>query len=317
MASCEAIETLRTGGAVDFARVFPSGDRVLTCGSEGICVVWEVGSWRAVCSVGLPARHALQRLTLADLYGEGVTAALRDAEVVPPGDGVVILGRGAQARVWDVPSGEERCGLVAAVSVARAFLDGSRLITAAFQSRWAIVWSARSCAVRWELMHEEWLSDVAVLGGLALTVDMRGCIFVWDMGSGMFLRTLHAATVVNGLLPFPDGHRLAAVYRRSVHQRSSRRNVVIWNVTSGVALQNISDVEAESVAVAPAGDILVGCSDFRVGAWDTNTGEELLIGLLSRSVLGQPDRSCFVAMSWGVVLGGGIRAPGWRSLLPP
>jgi len=312
MASYRATKTLQHGGVVDFARIFPGGGRVLTCGTQGECVVWEVGSWRQVCKIGTKSRHALQRLTLAELHGNDAMASLRAAEVLPHDDGVVILGGGLLPAIWDVPRGEERCLLRGiSVSVARPFPDGSRLLTATYLDRRPMVWNASSCALLLQLAHPHIVLDIAVLGEALTTVDINGIIFIWGKDSGLLQRRLAEPMAFDppySLLPFPDGQRLAMVYRSQL---------LIWNVTSGVALHNISHAAIESVAIAPCGDVIATCSDVRAAAWDTQTGAQVLVPVRMQNYQGDVVRSCFVAVSWGTVLGHGVRGPPWRSLLSP
>jgi len=226
-------------------------------------------------------------------------------------------GRQNSATVLNATTGARVCvlrGHVSAISVARIFPDGSKIITGGFDES-AIIWNSSTCEPLHRLRHSVWVTGVAVLGDgeTVATISIYGLLVIWRTHTGERLRTLVEPPPLRlertmGVQPFPKGDLLATF---------TSAEAIVWNTSSGDALHRfVSAPDAlQGVAVSPGGDVFVTCSGGRVTIWNASSGAELH-RLEDGLVPPEASMSCFVA----IALGGALDEQGfgngfsWRDL---
>lgn len=297
------------GSPVAHARIFPDGERVISCGEGvggegGACFVWRAATGRTLCSLD--------------------SVRMQTVEVFPSGDRVLSWGFQDWAAVWDATSCRTVCklhGHTMPINVASIFPSGDKVITGSSDDR-AIIWNASSCVALHELAHSDWVMSVAVLrGGAAVATGTgNGRMAMWSARSGMLLRTItESRPRVMDLLPegigcFPAGDRLATFMGAEA---------VIWNATTGEATHRLVSFPnwTRDLAVAPGGDVVAVCGSGRVTVWDAASGlrlhefEEGANAEAGAFAQGPEDR-CLVAVGLGAASdprGFGLGLP-WRQL---
>jgi len=256
-----ALHMLRGPVALERARVFPGGDRIVTCSSsDSTCTIWRASSGESM--------HVLATSETPDFM-------VKMVEVFPSGDRVLTWGRERTASVWDIAVGGEVCSLssTSEINIAAVFADGSRIVTSGVQSQVATIWDVPRCAVLRNLAHAHTLIGLAALhsGDKVATMTHEGATSIWHVASGDLLR--HFGTADRDLSErhfriqaFPQDDRVVTFGIGSV---------TIWDVAMGEPLHTIAFDGLDDIAISQGGDVLVTCGNGKVIVWETNTGRQL------------------------------------------
>jgi len=295
-ASGQVLQELRhvghPGAVVSCARVFPAGDRVVTCGSaDSVGLVWDVGTGRLLSALG---------------GGESV----RHVEVGPAGDRVLTVMEHS-AILWDAGTAEAHCRFQhdgqSRFSSAVISPHGDRAASASNQRR-AFIWSVTTCAVEHELIHSNAVMDIVFFGdgGRVATSSIDGTVRVWGVASGKVVREMERPRS----WPQPPLHLLRPA--QSDSDRLVGYNIgglLLWNMTSGELRHRIGSGHqwaslgrTDGAILATGGDILLDCRNFdgknEVNVRSAASGQRLLTLEKAASDLGGR-RPCTMAVGVG------------------
>eukprot|EP00429_Kryptoperidinium_foliaceum_P007164 CAMPEP_0176010936 /NCGR_PEP_ID=MMETSP0120_2-20121206/5028_1 /TAXON_ID=160619 /ORGANISM="Kryptoperidinium foliaceum, Strain CCMP 1326" /LENGTH=424 /DNA_ID=CAMNT_0017343789 /DNA_START=95 /DNA_END=1367 /DNA_ORIENTATION=+ len=262
--SGDPLRVLAVNGSITCAQVFPDGDRVVIRSEHGEVAIWDAASGLLLTVVNAPG---------CDGQRETTPIAAREVEkVFPHGDRLLTWGLEAKAVIWDASTGNAVCechGHNLAVDVAQVFPEGDKVVTGSSDSL-AIIWNGSTCSELHRLRHSLWVIAVAVLGdgGIVATMSATSKVTIWDAVYGRNLRSLDPAMWVMDIVPFPKSDRLATF---------TIGEVVIWNTTTGEALQRFTNFTHRiwDLAVSPGGEVVATCGGDDVTVWDVRTGARL------------------------------------------
>ncbi len=244
--------------SVDFD---PDGELLVTAGSEGLVLIWDVMSGEV----------------LRQLVGHDPTQLVNRAEFSPDGGRIATASDDTTIILWDAESGEQLDVLeehTAWVQSVEYSSDGDRLISSGGDHT-AIIWNVeRGEPVQILSGHNGFLWDAALShdGLLAATASNDATAIVWDLTTGEALYTLagHNAAVFN--VDFsPDDQILAS--------SGGDTNILLWDLRSGEMIGEPLAGHATgvvSVSFSPDGQQLVSSgADSTVRVWDVETGQQL------------------------------------------
>ena len=256
-------------GVADVA-VTPDGQRIVSCGSDGI-KVWERTTGRLVLEVTQPM------------------TAVTSVAISP--DGLLIASGGPDgvARIFRLVDGSE---VVSMTGHTRPILqvefspDGSRLATAGADATariWDVATGRESLALRVlgkDVRSVAWRPD----GRQLATASNEPVIMVriWDVTTGKAILEITGPTLFVLSVAFtPDGNRIAT---------ASTTDARIWDARSGELLNILygHDDELRDAVFSPDGELLLsGSADKTAGLWGIGTvvraGSPLLIRLAGHS----------------------------------
>lgn len=287
-----AFRQLHHWSPVVCARVFPRGDRIVTCSEADACVIRDA-------AYGSP----LVTLPVWDVRG---------VEVLPRGDRVLTFAPRGAVAVWDAATGAKRCEQGShggTVLVARVFPDGETVVTGGSDSR-AIVWDASTCLIRHALPHTCRVPGVAVVGhgSAVVTTSISGGLYTWNASTGLPLRVDPGQSTWR-----MDSVRVEALgARHDLIVSTTLEEVRVMNVTSGAVLHRMVETPDITVAacVPPAGDIIATLGVHNISVWDVASGAKLESMAHSRL------QSTDIAVGLGSVLDPDGFGPGvsWKDL---
>ena len=239
------------------------GDLLVTAGSEGLVLLWDVASGDV----------------LRQLEGHDPTQLVNRAHFSPDGVAVATASDDTTIILWDVASGEGRQVLdehTAWVQSVEFSSDGRRLISGS-GDRTAIIWDVESGDPLQILTgHNGPLWDAAFShdGSLAATASNDGTAIVWDITTGEPLYTLNGHNGVVFNVGFSPDDRILA-------SSGGDNNILLWDLQSG---ETIDDplvghaAGAVSIEFSPDGQLLVSSgADSTVRIWDVATGQQLQV----------------------------------------
>jgi len=270
------------GGLVSSARIFPAGDRLVTCGAMHGCKLWSTATGQ-----------------LLRVFEIVLAVAV---EVFQDGDRLLALGMDSSVKVWDTGTGKELChinDIQSAIKSYQLFPDGERLATGSIDGSVGI-WNVSNCrALHTMALRQAVYGVAAVRGGLALAViTSGGGATVWDAMTGEMLTVLtdppaiQMSVVSSTIEALPPGDRLLT---------ANSTGVTIWNVTSGEVLHTLLSAphRTSGVAIAPGGDVVVTCGSRHIMVWDTASGA--MLHRFEDHAAANGD-SCLVAVGFGGAL---------------
>jgi WD40 repeat protein/tetratricopeptide (TPR) repeat protein len=251
---------------INVARLSADGKRVLTGGSEGALVVWDVATGKRI---GDPMLH-----------GE----AIRDAHFSADGKHALTLTTENGVQVWDLEMGKEAFPAIAfpAPVVSLAFSpDGRRFLTIAYKSAMDMteaelrVWDA---ATGEPLSQQPIGSEISPRpatfspdGKRVLTICQDQCARIWDIRTANQVGSsfTHASNVIHASFA-PDGRRVLTA--------SADGSARVWEVNTGKPLTPALKHGAalREASFRPDGRYVLTVGEDRgVRVWDTKTGDTL------------------------------------------
>lgn len=279
-----------TGRIVD-VKFFPSGNRVLTTGADGLSVVWS----------------ALTGGELVAMRSSPNWERFLESQIFPDGDRVVTLVMDMTAVVWSANTGEVLHLLnlsdVGQHRLVRISSRGDRIVTGASYGTEdpAVIWDADSGRELHRLMQSDEMVRFLELSGdgsKAVTAGYESS-FIWDVYSGAKLHSFPGRWI-NGVTVSHTGDKIAV--------SSLRGKVFIWNGITGqmgkVFTLGADRVEARLLA---GGDRMVTFRKKEAAIWDTSSGEQLTtfegvpddeLGCTASSPSGDIIAACASSASW-------------------
>jgi roadblock/LC7 domain-containing protein len=188
-----------------------------------------------------------------------------NAVAFSPDGGLLATGSADQtARIWDIPSGQERTRLAHGEGVAAvAFSPDGRLLATGSADQTARIWDAASGQERTRLSHDEGVLAVAFSpdGGLLATGSFDPTARIWDATSGQLRAELTHGGAVWAVAFSPDGRLLAT--------GSADQTARIWDAASGQERARVThDGLVAAVAFSPDGRLLAtGSFDGTARTW--------------------------------------------------
>lgn len=287
------------GGRPRCARVFPRGDRVAVCASDGSGVsILDPGSGEE----------------LRRLHMQGV----RDVAIFPSGDRLVSWGGAPSAAVWDAASGAALCRSGVGdprqshtFKVARVFPRGDRVASTNYAFM-ILIWDAATCRERQSLHHRAWVTGFAFAfgGEVLVSTGIDASIIVWNATSGRQLRRLR----ISEEYTMRPSFRFEALGDDRIIA-AGRGNVLVIDIATGAVLHRLSEAGLRDFAVSPGGDVVATCAGRAVSVFDAATGAVLQRFEAPALKSGYP-APCLVAVGAGAAFDPEGFGPGvsWREL---
>jgi len=284
----EFIGHTRGVGAIAF---FPDGKRLVTGSGDGATKIWdltkgeeEVLEKRPVPSRPDPANPEIRQV----MYGRFVGKR----EFSPDGK-LVIVTRGNNEQVWDIPSGKQLCALEGHT----APID---VIAISPDSRWIATGSSDKTAKFWEVRTGKLIQTLtghsATVNALAFLADSHrivtagddGTAKIWDSFSGKVVRTLKSPAGVVGVGVYLGGSRIVTGGREGLAR--------VWDSATG---RQVGSLEGGAgligwMTLSPEGDRAVSYYPYTVQLWNVTTGKVIrtlpINAGFSRGIAFSPDR---------------------------
>lgn len=162
-------------------------------------------------------------------------------EVFPSGDRLFTFGLETFATLWSTSTGMPMCrlhGHRAAIHAGTLFPAGDMALTGSIDMT-AIIWDADACKMSQQLVHDDWVMGVAVLGnGRTVATIMSEVATIWRVADGKLLRRLSDGRswhpeFVYAFEPFPWDDLLATFNSGEALRRPRASSISTLGVDGG------------------------------------------------------------------------------------
>ena len=250
-------------GFVDNIEFSPDGHQIATTGADATLRLWSAGIGQSL----LVPDHTM--LDQVDFSPDGRRVAISDNTGI---------------RQWDVGSGQPLPSIATGGGGTKpfAFVEGGRIVTAAFADGTVQVWNAATGQPVGQPVHIDvprsrghfaFSPSGREVAEIAWDQDNPGTLLLWDVATGQAVgRPTNITASAIGTLAFsPDGHRVAAAYKDGLR---------LWNADTGALEGNVlTDPQSPAVtslAFSHDGNaVAAGRLDGAVDLWDLATRKQL------------------------------------------
>ena len=275
MESGQPLKTLiGNNGEITSVAITPDGKFAVTGSDEHTCIFWDL-------ETGQPLKVLASH-----------SAKITSVSITPDGKQALSGSEDHTCILWDLErgnSGQFPFGHSSGINSLSVSKDGRFAVTCTDLDKTFTLWDIEN---RRPLKTISWDSDITDViitpdGTMALTLSNDKFCILWDLKSGLQLRTLkgHNANV-SSMSATLDGN--------FVLTGSEDKTCILWDLGTGQAVKKLSEINEKVTAVGltPGGDLAMsGLENGNCVIWDLKTGKEI------RSLLNHTQRITSIAVA--------------------